>query len=120
MNKIMGLNVKKRVYNSGRRVWITEDGYFNTPVSSVVKEGYRGNVYNIGVDGDNSYTLDSGSVHNCWKLPDGFLFRNGIGGTRPHIGAVKVIIEPNGEISVDKLLSKAKFPKPAIPDWTNL
>ena len=55
-----------------------------------------------------------------WKLPDGFLFRNGIGGTRPHVGAVKVIIEPNGEITVDKLLSKAKFPRPACPDWTDL
>jgi len=55
-----------------------------------------------------------------WKLPDGFLFKNGLGGTRPHIGAVKVIIEPNGRIEVDKLLSKTKFPKPYIADWTEL
>jgi hypothetical protein len=55
-----------------------------------------------------------------WKLPDGFLFKNGLGGTRPHIGAVKVIIEPNGRIEVDKLLSKTKFPRPACPDWTDV
>jgi hypothetical protein len=56
----------------------------------------------------------------AWKLADGFLYRHGMGGTRAHIGAVKVIIEPNGQITVDKLLSKAKFPRPAIPDWTDL
>jgi hypothetical protein len=55
-----------------------------------------------------------------WKLPDGFLFKNGLGGTRPHVGAVRVIIEPNGEIIVDKLLMKKKFPRPYIPDLTDL
>ncbi|NOJ30092.1 MAG: hypothetical protein DA328_07990 [Nitrososphaeraceae archaeon] len=36
----------------------------------------------------------------AWKFPDPFLFKNGLAGTTPEIGAVEVVIEPNGRIMV--------------------
>ncbi len=35
-------------------------------VRSIETEHYRGRVYNIGVEGDNSYIADGLGVHNCW------------------------------------------------------
>ena len=36
----------------------------------------------------------------AWKYPDGHLFRGGLAGTTPDIGAVEVIVEPNGDLEV--------------------
>jgi len=38
----------------------------------------------------------------AWKFPDGHLFRGGTAGTTPDIGMVEVIIEPNGDLFVEK------------------
>ena len=46
------------------------EGYFVAPVSSVVKTDVIKPVYNIEVDGDNSYTVNNCIVHNCqaWSV----------------------------------------------------
>lgn len=62
------------------------------------------------------YPSSIGFITPSWKLPDDHLFRGGLSGTRPTIGAVKVVIEQNGDIQVDKLLLKKGYPKPYTPD----
>jgi hypothetical protein len=66
------------------------------------------------------YPSSIGFTTPCWKLADSYLMHHGMSGTRPAVGAVKVIVEQNGEISIDKLLMKKKYPKPYTPDLTNL
>ena len=46
------------------------EDYFVAPVSSVVKTDVIKPVYNIEVDGDNSYTVNNCIVHNCqaWSV----------------------------------------------------
>ena len=61
-----------------------------------------------------------GFVTPCWKLPDEHLFRHGLGGTRPNVGASLVTIEQNGNIIYDDLIMKKTFPRPYIPDLTDL
>src|SRR6187431_2391367 len=36
----------------------------------------------------------------CWKLPDEFQLRRGLGGTAVNIGSIEMIVEPNGKIEV--------------------
>ncbi len=49
----------------------------------------------------------------CWKLPDEFQLRRGLGGTAVNIGSVEVIIESNGEVDVREHMTTAdKYPKP--------
>jgi hypothetical protein len=49
----------------------------------------------------------------CWKFPDEFMLRKGIGGTAVDIGTIEVIIEPNGHIDVyEHIISNDKYPKP--------
>jgi len=45
--------------------WIDED-YIYLPVREVEKEHYKGNVYNLEVEDDNSYVTEFAAVHNCW------------------------------------------------------
>ena len=47
----------------------TED-YFLAPIKEVVETGSLKDVYNIEVDGDNSYTVNNCIVHNCqaWSV----------------------------------------------------
>lgn len=49
----------------------------------------------------------------AWKFPDGHLFRSGTAGTTPDIGAVEVIIEPNGDIFVEKHIAELEL-KPQV------
>jgi len=54
-----------------------------------------------------------------WKLPDSHLFRGGLGGTAPSIGAVEVIVESNGKILVEPhIVSSDVYPKHNILDLT--
>jgi len=54
------------------------------------------------------------------KLPDSHLFRGGLGGTAPSLGAVEVIVEPNGHILVEPhIVSNDNYPKHKILDLTN-
>jgi len=49
----------------------------------------------------------------CWKLPDEFQLRRGLGGTAVNIGSIEIIIEPNGKIEVFEHIADAvKYPKP--------
>ncbi len=49
----------------------------------------------------------------AWKFPDGHLFRGGTAGTTPDIGMVEVIIEPNGELFVQKHIMELEI-KPLV------
>ena len=54
------------------------------------------------------------------KMPDSHLFRGGLGGTAPSLGAVEVIIEPNGHVQVEPhIVSNVEYPKHKILDLTN-
>ena len=44
-----------------------EDHCIWRKVRELVKESFDGNVFNIGVDGDNSYVAESVGTHNCWS-----------------------------------------------------
>lgn len=77
----------------------------------------RGHVhYNVYIENPSS----RGFTTPTWKLPDEHLFRHGMGGTRPHIGGCSLIVEQNGEVEYDKLIAKARFPRPYIPDLTTV
>jgi len=52
----------------------------------------------------------------AWKLPDGHLFRGGQGGTKPDIGAIECIIEPNRQVIVEPLLKELEI-KPLVVDF---
>ena len=48
-----------------RKAWIDED-YVYLPIIKINKKNYKGDVYNLEVDTDNSYLTENLSVHNCW------------------------------------------------------
>ncbi|MBD3304340.1 hypothetical protein GF343_04280 [Candidatus Woesearchaeota archaeon] len=45
--------------------WIDEK-YIYIPIKKIKKEKYRGEVFNLEVEKDNSYTTEFATVHNCW------------------------------------------------------
>ena len=49
-----------------------------------------------------------GIITPAWKFADYHLFRGGVAGTTPDIGMVPVIVEPNGEIIVKKIIKELK------------
>lgn len=60
-----------------------------------------------------------GFTSPAWKLPDSFLFKGGLGGTAPSIGAVEIIVESNGHVQVEPyILSDELYPKHKILDLT--
>lgn len=60
-----------------------------------------------------------GIITPCWKYADEFLYKRGLAGTTPAIGAIEVIIEQNGQIILNKILMKEKdLPKVQIIDFT--
>jgi len=56
---------KFRTKSTGRHGWI-DGNYAYLPVRNIVKEKYKGTVYNLEVTSDNSYVCDFATVHNCW------------------------------------------------------
>jgi len=57
----------------------------------------------------------------CWKMPDEFMLRRGLGGTAVHLGAIEVIIETNGRIDVVEHIIQAKdYPKPQVINFDRL
>ncbi len=50
---------------SRRHGWM-DNKYVYLPVRDISKERYRGIVYNLEVDEDNSYVCEFATVHNCW------------------------------------------------------
>ncbi len=57
------VNIKPKWLNKGTKGWITKD-YMVIPIRRIRKDNYRGQVYNLEVDKDNSYVTGF-SVHNC-------------------------------------------------------
>lgn len=66
------------------------------------------------------YPSSIGFITPAWKLMDSHQSRGGLAGTRPSVGGVKVIIEQNGEVIVDKLIMKKGFPRPYTPDLSGI
>lgn len=56
---------KFRTKSPARHGWI-DDKYAYLPVRSILKEKYKGFVYNLEVKEDNSYVCEFATVHNCW------------------------------------------------------
>jgi len=55
-----------------------------------------------------------------FKMPDSHLFRGGLGGTAPSLGAIEVIVESNGHVQVEPhIVSNSDYPKHKILDLTN-
>lgn len=49
----------------------------------------------------------------CWKLPDEFQLKGGLGGTAVNVGAIEVIVEPNGKVDTYPYVMEPKrYPKP--------
>lgn len=59
------VNTKPSTHRSNFRV-ISDDKYTWRRVHDTNKQPYEGLVFNLGVDGDNSYVAESVGVHNCW------------------------------------------------------
>jgi len=48
-----------------RNGWI-DNNYIYLPVRQIEKQFYKGEVYNLEVEEDNSYVTEFACVHNCW------------------------------------------------------
>jgi len=48
-----------------RNGWIDKN-YIYLPIKEIKDDFYQGEVYNLEVDGDNSYLSEFATVHNCW------------------------------------------------------
>ena len=57
-----------------------------------------------------------GFTNPAWKYPDKHLFRGGMGGIIPNIGATEVIIESNGKIIIEKHIATIKN-KPQVLEF---
>ena len=61
------------------------------------------------------YSSSCGFTTPAWKMPDAHLFKGGLSGTAPSIGAVEIIVEPNGKWLVNPMiLHNDKYPKMSI------
>jgi len=59
------------------------------------------------------FTHTHGFTTPAWKFPDAHLFRGGTAGTTPDIGMVEVIIEPNGDLFIEKHIKELNI-KPLV------
>jgi uncharacterized protein (TIGR00375 family) len=48
-----------------RHGWIDKN-YIYIPIKDIEIRDYKGDVYNLEVEGDNSYLAEFAAVHNCW------------------------------------------------------
>lgn len=48
-----------------RHGWVDEN-YIYLPIRRIRRRNYKGKVYNLEVEKDNSYTTEFACVHNCW------------------------------------------------------
>jgi hypothetical protein len=65
------------------------------------------------------FSGSTGIITAAWKYPDEYLHRKGIGGTLPSIGIIEILLRPNQERQVRKILAKGiRYPKEPLPDVT--
>ncbi|TRZ48034.1 hypothetical protein D4Q80_04590, partial [bacterium] len=60
-----GLFKKFKTKLTARHGWI-DNNYAYLPVRTITKKEYKGIVYNLEVEDDNSYVCEFATVHNCW------------------------------------------------------
>ncbi len=60
--KRLGTAVETRIRNER---FISRSGYFLVPIKGIAERSYSGKVYNLQVEGDNSYIANYLAVHNC-------------------------------------------------------
>jgi uncharacterized protein (TIGR00375 family) len=53
-------------YNKGKKYGWIDDDYIYLPIYDIKIEDYKGEVYNLEVEEDNSYVCEFATVHNCW------------------------------------------------------
>lgn len=53
-------------YNKGNKHGWIDDNYIYLPIYDIEIKNYRGEVYNLEVEEDNSYVCEFATVHNCW------------------------------------------------------
>ena len=64
------------------------------------------------------FATQHGFTTPAFKMPDAHLFRGGLGGTAPSLGAVEVIVESNGKIIVEPhIVSNTNYPKHNIIEF---
>jgi UDP-glucose 6-dehydrogenase len=65
-NKIMNVEFKLPILKQRehKTSWI-DKGYLFYPISSIVKNNYKGKVFNLEVEKCHSYTCEGATVHNC-------------------------------------------------------
>lgn len=56
---------KLKTKMSRRHGWIDQN-YIYIPIRKIETEEYKGEVYNLEVNKDNSYTSEFACIHNCW------------------------------------------------------
>lgn len=64
------------------------------------------------------FSAQHGVVSPAWKFPDSHLFRGGLGGTYPSIGAIEITVEnesSGADIDIKKhLMPSLKLPRPNV------
>lgn len=65
------------------------------------------------------FSGSTGIITPCWKFPDEYLHRRGIGGTLPTIGMMEILLRPNQDKQIRKILAKGiNYPRETLPDAT--
>lgn len=81
---------------------------FNRDLDVIIRSHVH---YFVHVEYGNSH----GFTTPAWKFPDMHLFRGGLGGTYPTVGAIEVIVEQNGDMEIKKhIMPIKKLPKPKV------
>ena len=63
--EIVGDKIVKDLKLNRKTSWFDKE-YLYVPIREVKKKPYKGKVYNLEVEEDNTYTTTSGVVHNCF------------------------------------------------------
>ncbi|MCH6573661.1 MAG: hypothetical protein IH795_00430 [Bacteroidetes bacterium] len=120
-------DVNNKVFNMTHHIGYSKNEMYRTTamarelVTSKLQEDFygkadvyaRGHVhYFVKVE----YAHTQGFTNPAWKLPDAHLFRHGLGGTKPDIGMVECIVEPNEDVLIKKHLVEVDI-KPLVKQF---
>ena len=84
---------------------LSEDLY---PKSDVVARGHVHYHVRVG------FTHTQGFTCPAWKLPDSHLYRHGLGGTKPDVGVVECIVEPNEMVLIRPIIEDIDLRPPVM------